>query len=281
MRPIWLIEADVFGRSFEPVKDEIRQQGLVWDIVQPRPFLNGVVPLVGGRRLSDGDCVLFSGTFPLMRHLQQHYPWKPGGWCTASHFDCATYYPHFPRHLLNQSYAILANDDALARVGEIFDQFGREGRVFVRPSGVQKTFTGRCVDREGLVLTLQSTSYAKEPVLIAPPQEITREWRVVVARGRFVAASQYLSEGRHRESPGCPKEVRAYVDRLLAEVPYRPDPIYMMDLCASDDTLRLLELNSFSCSGLYQCDPASVVKAAKGLALEEWEQAKAASDKEA
>jgi hypothetical protein len=194
MIPIWLIEADVFGRSFEPVKAEIRQQGLVSEIVQPGPFLNGLVPVVGGHRLTDQDCVIFSGTFPLMRHIQLHYPWVPGGWCTAGHFDCRSYYPCFRRHLLNHSHAVMALEEALSQVGEIFAQFGGEGRVFVRPCGVQKTFTGRCVDREGFVRVLESACYAKEPVLVASPQAIVREWRVVIARGRFVAASQYKSE---------------------------------------------------------------------------------------
>src|SRR5262249_18598165 len=113
MIPIWLIEADAFGASFEPLKAEMRQQGIVWEIVQPRPFLNGVVPVVGGHRLTDRDCVVFSGTYPLMRHIQLHHPWVPGGWCTAEHFDCACYYPHFRPHLLNADSAILTTEDAL------------------------------------------------------------------------------------------------------------------------------------------------------------------------
>jgi hypothetical protein len=275
MIPIWLIEADVFGRSFEPVKVEARQQGMVWEIVQPGPFLNGVVPTVNGHRLAEQDCVVFSGTFPLMRHIQLHCPWIPGGWCTADNFDCARYYPYFGRLLLNHAHAILPLEEALAGVEEIFAQFGRGGQAFVRPCGVHKTFTGRCVDREAFVFALESARYAKGCVLVASPQDISQEWRVVVARGRFVAASLYRSEGRHTESPGCPREVRAYVDRLLAEVPYRPDPIYMMDLCASGNDLFLLELNSFSCSGLYRCDPAAVVKEVKGLAIEQWQGRKA------
>jgi hypothetical protein len=275
MIPIWLIEADVFGRSFEPVKVEARQQGMVWEIVQPGPFLNGLVPVVNGYRLTDRDCVVFSGTFPLMRHIQLHYPWVPGGWCTAGHFDCSSYYPCFGRHLLNHEYAILALEEALSEVGEIFAQFGRGGQVFLRPCGVHKTFTGQCADREAFVLALESARYARGSVLVASPQEISQEWRVVIARGRLVAASLYKSEGRHTESPGCPQEVRAYVNRLLAEVPYRPDPIYMMDLCASGNDLFLLELNSFSCSGLYQCDAAAVVREVKGLAIEQWQGAKA------
>jgi hypothetical protein len=271
MIPVWLIEADVFGRSFEPVKTEIRQQGMVWEVLQPGPFLNGLAPTVNGRRLGDRDCVVFSGTYPLMRHVQLHYAWVPGGWCTAERFDCSAYYPHFRRYLLNHAHAILNLENALSEAGEIFAQFGKGGRVFFRPCGVQKTFTGRPADREAFVLALESARYANGCVLVAPPREISQEWRVIVARGQCVAASQYRLNGRHAESPGCPREVRVFVDRLLAEVQYRPDPIYMMDLCACGDELYLVELNSFSCSGFYQCDPAPVVEAVKRLAMEEWQ----------
>lgn len=275
MIPIWLIEADVFGRSFDPVKAEAGQQGMVWEIVQPGPFLNGVVPRVNGHRLTDLDCVVFSGTFPLMRHIQLHCRWVPGGWCTADRFDCSTYYPHFGHHLFNHEHSILTLEEALSEVGAIFAQFDREGQVFVRPCGVQKTFTGRCVDQDAFVLTLESARYAKGAVLVASPREISQEWRVVIAHEQFVAASLYRVDDHHVEAPGCPAEVRAYVERLLRDIPYRPDPIYMMDICASGNNLFLLELNSFSCSGLYRCDPAAVVKEVKGLAMQQWQESQA------
>lgn len=253
---------------------------MVWEVLQPGPFLNGLVPTVGGYQLSDQDCVIFSGAYPVMRHIQLHHTWTPGGWCTTENFSCAAYYPHFGRHLLNESHAILAIDDALSRLDELFVRFAKEDEIFVRPTGVQKTFTGRCEDREGFVLTLQSACYANEPVLVASPRELFEEWRVVIGRGRFVAASQYKSEGTHRELPGCPQEVRIYVERLLSEIPYRPDPIYMMDIGRSGTDLRVIELNSFSCSGLYQCDPAAVVSEVKNVALDAWRCAKGDSLKD-
>jgi hypothetical protein len=273
MIPIWLIEADVFGKSFEPLKTEIRQQGMVWEIVQPRAFLNGLVPVVGGHHLTERDCVVFSGTYPLMRHIQLHHQWVPGGWCTAERFDCAIYYPFFQKYLLNSPYAILTLDEALAQAEGLFARFAREDQVFIRPCGVQKTFTGRCVDQEGFVGALESARYAQGAVLVASPRSITQEWRVVVAHGRAVATSRYRSAGHLDIERGCPPEVGAYVEALLADVPYRPDPIFMMDVCASGSGLYLLELNSFSCSGLYKCDQGAVVKEVKQLALEAWERA--------
>jgi hypothetical protein len=273
MIPVWLIEADVFGESFGPLKSAIRHHGMAWDIVQPRPFLNGVVPQVGGHRLTAKDCVVFSGTYPLMRHIQLHYRWIPGGWCTAEHFDCACYYPHFRQQMLNRDHAVLGIDEALTHVEDVFARFARDGQLFVRPCGVQKTFTGRCMDREQFVSALESARYAKGAILVARPRAITDEWRLVVTGTRVVAGSRYRFGGQIDVSPGCPREVVSYVEALLADTPWRPDPIFMMDVCQAEDTLSLLELNSFSCSGLYQCDPAAVVEAVKSLAVAEWQRA--------
>jgi hypothetical protein len=276
--PIWLIEADVFGRSFEPIKAEIRRQGLAWEIVHPGPFLNGLVPSVGGHRLIDGDCVVFSGTYSLMRYIQLHRAWVPGGWCATEQFDFAHYYPFFGRHLLNQPNAILTVEEASSGVEAIFQRFAVKGQVFVRPCGVQKVFTGRCVDREEFVGALETASFTRAPILVAAPRQIDQEWRVVVARDRMIAASRYRLEGRLDVSPGCPWEVCAFVEALLADVRDRPDPIYLIDVCTSGSDLYLLELNSFSCSGLYQCDPPAVVTEVKRLATEAWDKAKSHSE---
>jgi hypothetical protein len=58
------------------------------------------------------------------------------------------------------------------------------------------------------------------------------------------------------------------VESVLAEVRWRPDPIFMMDVCESDDRLCLVELNGFSCSWLYRCDLAAVVAEVSTLARE-------------
>jgi hypothetical protein len=270
MVPSWLIEANVFGDSFEPLKVEIRQQGMAWDVVQPGPFLNGLTPTVRGYRLKDRDCVIFSGTYPLMRHLQLNYHWVPGGWCTAENFDCSRYYPHFGRYLLNQDHTVLPLQEALNQLDALFGRFAQEGRVFFRPCGVQKTFTGRCADPDAFTLALESARYAGGSILVAPPRRIDREWRVVIGRGRFLAGSQYRLGNRLHVVAGCPAEVRQFVETVLAAVPYRPDPLFILDVCACGGQLYVLELNSFSCSGFYQCDPAVIVQEVKHLALEAW-----------
>jgi hypothetical protein len=60
-------------------------------------------------------------------------------------------------------------------------------------------------------------------------------------------------------------------------VSWRPDPLFMLDVGETDGGLHLLELNSFSCSGLYRCDPAPVVAVASELAGKAWQELTGAS----
>jgi hypothetical protein len=269
--PKWLIQADVFGRGIEPIKDAIRRQGMAFAVVQPRPFLNGIIPVVGGRLLEKEDCVVFLGTYPLMRQIQLHTRWRPGGWCNAARFDCAEYYPAFGAFLLNQDGLMTSLDAARAEAETIFRRFEAQGRVFIRPLGLEKTFTGRPVSPGEFISALQSASYARCGVLIACPKTVDVEWRLVVSPRGVVAASRYRTSGKLDVRQGCPEEVRAFAQNVLAAVSYRPDPIFMLDVCESAGSLHVLELNSFSCSGLYACAPSDVVSEVALLAGEAWE----------
>jgi hypothetical protein len=57
---------------------------------------------------------------------------------------------------------------------------------------------------------------------------------------------------------------------------YRPEAAWTIDVCRTvHDNYYVLELNSFSCSGLYKCDKDAVVRAVSRAALEDWQRARA------
>ena len=85
--------------------------------------------------------------------------------------------------------------------------------------------------------------------------------------GRIVAASQYAVAGTRDVEAGCPREVTEFATTMLDTAPWRPDPIFMLDICESQGRLWLVELNGFSCSW-YACDFAAVVSTACNLAME-------------
>ncbi len=273
MRPTWLIEAGVYGAEADPLLAEIRRQGMVAEVV-PFEVLQGEKTLAtGGRPLGEGECVVGYGTFPFAREIQLHRRWVPGAWCDPTSLDCTTYFAHFGEFLLNRPYAVLPGVEAIRQRDWLFQVFGKDDEVFTRPAGCHKLFTGRCIFRDDFAAALSPTRYDPATlVVVASPKEMGREWRLVVAGDRVVAGSQYAEAGSKCVEPGCPGEVRAFVRTMLAEVRWRPDPIFMMDIAEAGGRLWLVELNGFSCSWLYACDLEAVVAAASEVAAAAWAQ---------
>lgn len=73
MRPIWLIEAGVYGDEIVPLLDEIRRQGMLAGVVPYQSLIKGAVPSVEGRPVAPDACVIAYGTFPFARQVQLHH----------------------------------------------------------------------------------------------------------------------------------------------------------------------------------------------------------------
>jgi hypothetical protein len=271
MKPTWLIEAGVYREEVEPLLAEIRRQGMTGVTIPHRALGAGSSLAVDGRPLADDACVIGYGTFPFARQIQTHRRWSPGAWCDAEKLDCASYYAYFGKYLLNQHYAIMPGVEAIRQSDWLFSVFGKDGRVFIRPTGCHKLFVGRCVDRESFASALAPSRYDPvTQVAIAAPREIAREWRLVIIGDEVIAASRYAVAGAKSVAAGFPDEVRDFAAAIQADVSWRPDPIFMMDVCESDGRLWLIELNGFSCSWLYQCHLPVVVEKASELAVRQW-----------
>jgi hypothetical protein len=241
------------------------------ELLRHEALRKGAVVHVNGRALEPGSRVIAYGTFPFARQIQLHHGWRPGAWCDPDNLDCASYYPHFHPFLLNQRYEILATRDAIEQRDRLFGTFGGDDddEVFVRPTDCGKLFVGRLASREEFRDALWPARHVSDTrLVVAPAQPIGREWRLVVAGDRVITGSQYAVGGARQIQPGCPQEVRAFAEAMLGDVRWRPDPIFVLDVCESQGRLWLVELNGFSCSWLYACDFAEVVSAASALAME-------------
>jgi hypothetical protein len=271
MRPTWLLEANVYGDEVTSLLDEIRRQGMAAEIVRHQALRTGSVPSVSGQPLAPEACVLGYGTFPFAQQILLHHPWTPGAWCSAQNLDCATYYAYFGLYLLNQHYLILPGVEAIRQRDWLISVLGRDERIFARPASCHKLFVGRCLDRESFAAGLAPTRYDPTTlVVLASPQEIHREWRLVVVGDRVIAGGQYAVRGQRSIVADCPSEVSEFAESMLAKVRWRPDPVFMLDICESASELWLVELNSFSGSWLYACDLTAVVAAVSDAAEREW-----------
>jgi hypothetical protein len=273
MRPTWLFEADVFGQTAEALKAEVRRQGIWCHVTRQALLAQGIGDTFRSHRIGAEDCVVAFGCFPFVRFVLENRRWVSGGWCNPENLACSAYYPHFGSFLLNRRHLITTGVEAVRDRDAILAGIGRHGRVFIRPDGCQKTFTGRVIGSEEFETALAPACYDPATrVVIAEPRTIAREWRLIIAEGTVITASQYLVGREIVVEPGCPAAVLDYAANMLAAVPWRPDEIFMADVCESEGELYLLELNPFSSSAVYPCDYQVVVSVASELAVRAWRQ---------
>ena len=161
---------------------------------------------------------------------------------------------------------------------EIYKKFGIDNCIFMRPNSGAKTFYGNVYPIDELDSEIKLIDgYANQDlddilVVISSPKIIDREWRIVVAAGYGpISASQYKEGDKLKEEEGCPMEVLDVAYKIAKEE-WQPDKIYTVDVCESGGEFSFLEVNSFSCSGLYKCPPKNIVKVASEIAIKEWKE---------
>ena len=270
----WLVEDFEGDGSLDPLISEIKFQGMQCEVVNYIPFQGGEY-----NQYSDEDCVVFYGSLNLARQLQREKPWVPGPICNFTNMCCKTYYSHWGKYLFNQNYIMLPILEIKRRREEIFKQFGIDDTIFIRPDSGAKTFSGQTVSLEFLDKEFDLFgNYAGKPIdeiiaIISSPKVINKEWRIVVVDKKVRAYSQYKKDGKldiSREWDDDTYHAWHYA-YAIAKEEWQPDIAYTVDICKSNGEYSMLEANSFSCSGLYYCDPNPIVNSVSKVALKEWE----------
>jgi hypothetical protein len=259
MKVKWLVEPEVFKGEMDHFVYALEDLGVEHVVVKFGVPYDRYLKL-----FKPQDCVVFHGSFQLAK-LVRHAGLFPGVWGNLKAMDCLNYYPKFGIHLLNYDYLML-RCGSTRLLDEAIEEW--EG-AFVRPTTVDKTFPGGVYGTtqtaESLYHLWNARGMTAEnvPVIVARPKTIHREWRLVVAAGKVVSASQYKPTRQH----GCPDEVYDYVKGVLDEVKYHPDPVWVLDVAEPiRGHFAVLEVGPFSCSGLYQCDPHVVIPAVNKMA---------------
>jgi len=160
-----------------------------------------------------------------------------------------------------------------ARARELFYDQDTD-RLFVRPDSGYKSFAGQVVNYGTLeedIKTIDQLSGVMDEtmIMIAPCHDIKGEFRFVVADGKVVAGSEYRWDGRldiRRDwTPECEE-----LARKVAEHDWQVDIAYTCDVALLEDSVKLVELNGFSCAGMYACDLNKVIPAVSAAAIKEF-----------
>ncbi|UCG02453.1 MAG: ATP-grasp domain-containing protein [Candidatus Heimdallarchaeota archaeon] len=208
------------------------------------------------------DCVVCYGGIDFIQYLNNNRITKfiPGPWFNLRNLRCSTYYAYFGRYLLNQPYNMLPLGDLCRQL------IGRDYCLFLRPDIGTKPFVGQVIDSKTNNIKPILESVGPETLVItSTPKIISNEWRFVACNREIVAGCQYL-----------PSEESSYGNKAfvlaqkICQHEWQPDLCYVIDIVQFGNNVYLLELNSFSCSGFYQCDLDRIVGHANQAAVSEW-----------
>jgi hypothetical protein len=174
--------------------------------------------------------------------------------------------------LLQRCYGFYPFAELLRLEDFLFQVYGRDGKLFVRPDENSKSFTGEVVSRDRfaawLALVAEETP-GHELCVVSRPEAIKAEWRFIVADGEAVAGSQYRAGGGVDVRPSYPPAAARFAERVAAA--WSPHPMFCVDVAsAAGGDYRLVEIGSVNCAGFYLCDLHAAVAAIHRIAEREW-----------
>jgi len=244
-----------------PLVDAIRQKGFHHIPIDcSLDFVNRL------RMFDKNSCYIAYGEIDFVRQISRGTQLIPGAYCNFENMRCSTYYGYFGKYLLNSQYLMIPLGE-LPRFLKEMNYEGCEDRFFVRPDIGTKPFTGFVVCHDSMNMVKHMIkSYGRELlIVVSPEKKIDKEFRFVVCDQKVVTGCQYLPKETPLFSP------HAY--RLAQEIAgnsWFPDRCYTIDIAESNDTCSLLEINSFSCAGLYDCNMDLIVENVSRIALQGW-----------
>ena len=275
----WLLDGDMFDGYRDELVAAIHEQGHDVKLIHAPspPFRWDDIGCSYRETFAKDACVVAHGDIELVSRIHRERHWTPGAFATVENFFCSSYVCWYGQFLLNREYSMLPFGELDRCKDLLFDTFGRDGRLFVRPDSPLKLFTGQLVGCDTFSADLEFMAFYEFPpntlVVVSSPREIDKEWRFVVVDGKVVTGCQYKDGARLDYQPHF--DDQAYeLATLVASVDYEPDPVWVMDICkTSDGKYHLLEIGGFSFADLYACDMKTVVTAVSAAAQSVWEKA--------
>lgn len=263
---------DVIETKYVPFRDRASLDNHMIDAFKignlERGFYNGD----GSANFDHTRPVLFHGSHEFIRSARNTWGMKedccPLAYCREENLRFSTFATYHGDKLLSKDYVILS-------YAEMIRRYSRQNRtIFVKPNEVTKAFAGRVINFADFDFEVNSLNQIEKPdpemlCVIASPRSIIGEFRTIICDGKVITGSEYRWDDK--------LDIRIDVDescwKLAEEVaahPWQPDRVYVCDVALTPIGPALIELNSFSCAGLYACDTRKIVEAVSRAANKEF-----------
>ncbi|MBB6223690.1 ATP-grasp domain-containing protein [Rhizobium leguminosarum] len=227
------------------------------------PFIGELIP---DPVVADPGSVVMFGSYSLWKNAEANGYW-PGVFKLRPFVQEEVWHPY----LLNGADALfLTLRDVPARLTDD----GREW--FLRPVDDSKEepgnvkSTGEIIRMAERVLTLDEdeipTGSLRQDTLLmfTKPVRILREWRLWAVNDRIVTYSLYKDGSRVIHRHEIDDDALAFGQRMV-DINPGYSPAYVIDVCRTEEGLKLLETNCLNAAGFYAADLATLAAAIDGL----------------
>ena len=272
----WLIDGDMFPHYRDDLIDAIESQGHMAKVIRTPspPFRWDDVGCSYRDTFPMNHCVVAHGDIELVTRIHNEQRWIPGAFATLNNYFCSNYINHFGKYWLNRDHAMLPFEELKQQEQYLFDSFGIDGRIFVRPDSPLKLFTGQTSAAKSFDADLEYMGFYEFPrdsvVIVSTPKTIAREWRFVACDQNVVAGCTYSENGKFELNTNVADEANQLALEIASN-DYSPDPVWIVDICeTADGQYHLLEIGGFSFADLYACNKAEIVAAVSAAAFDQW-----------
>lgn len=261
----WLIQEDVFREDgIENLVTALSMRDIEYKLVKYIPFEYNT-----DYNFFDSNDIFVYGSINLVQNIQSRYKdWNPIAYCDWEAFKCSSYYSKYGERIFNGNCKFYKYKDLAEKTDEIFNTIGIDGHVFMRPDTNDKSFAGQVVSYgmwHSFCEYINPFVDDEDYIVISFIKEHLEEYRFVVYNDMIITGSLYHMNDRHITSSEVPIEVLDYAQKVASKVK-GPHPIYVLDIVKTiDDELKVMEIGSVNCAGLYSCDVEKIVEACEEL----------------
>lgn len=225
---------------------------------------------------SELKCVIPVGSIWGNSALRESRPNWVGNYHNKATFLCSTYYAYWGKYLTQKVYAFLPLPEIDRRIDWVYQNFGKDDCIFIRPDSGEKEFVGEVVHRERWRAWLEQTTNQLELTnqpknqmsVVSRPENIDMEYRLIIADKKVVAGSRYRV-AKHLSTEhlsiedfgnGETQDIIRFAERVVNDNPPPLPPFFVLDIAKNEGGLSILEVGCFCCAGLYECDRRRVAE---------------------
>lgn len=208
--------------------------------------ISGSLPYIAGPIVVHGSTAIID--------VAEKQGWNPGVFRIYNESDTLN---AIGDHYLNSDMKVLG-------VSEVTDYVKQSGMefFFAKPDRDLKSFDGTVFDAEKFPFFIERVrhygNYDPETrICVSSIKHPEVEWRFVLVEQKVVAFSQYRVDRKLNIQSVAESHAIKFAEEIAKYA--SPNDVYVMDVCRIGNTYKVIEYNTFNCSGLYACNIYAIV----------------------